>query len=159
MYPYTGAIIIQLAPLQAIETAKTKERIDRQLVGQSSSMPFMNIKDGYISKKVTFHTQDGLEEKIDSITLMMSKLTAQDDSQNKQFKPNIYQSKRKGQIRNFYNRCNYDQRIYQNRYRSNSGDRRIYSVAEYNMDRIIEIVLGIIRTIEIISGQEILEVI
>ena len=105
----------------------------------------MNIKDGYISKKVTFQTQDGLEEKIDRLTLMMSKLTAQDDSQNKQFKPKIYQSKRKGQIRNFYNRCNYDQRIYQNRYRSNSGDRRIYSVAEYNMGRIIEIVLGIIR--------------
>ena len=39
---------------QVIETAKrilTKEKIDRQLVGQTSLMPFMNIKDGYISKK------------------------------------------------------------------------------------------------------------
>ena len=53
---------------QAIETAVrilAKEMIDKQLVSQSSSMPFMNIKDGYISKKVTFHKQDGLEEKID----------------------------------------------------------------------------------------------
>ena len=56
---------------------------------------------------------------------MMSKLTTQDDSQNKQFKPNIYQSKRRGQTRNFYNKCNYDQQSYQNTYRSNSGDRRI----------------------------------
>ena len=34
---------------QATETAKiilTKERINRQLAGQSFSMPFMNIKDG-----------------------------------------------------------------------------------------------------------------
>ena len=46
-------------------------------------MPFMNIKDGYISKKVTFDAQDGLKEKIDRLTSMMSKLTSQDDSQNK----------------------------------------------------------------------------
>ena len=40
---------------QAVETAKrilTKEKIDRQLVGQSSSTPFMSIKDSY-NKKVT----------------------------------------------------------------------------------------------------------
>ena len=45
---------------QAVETAKTiltKEKIDTQLPGQSSSMPFMSIKDGY----VTFDTQDGSE--------------------------------------------------------------------------------------------------
>ena len=45
---------------QAIETVErilTKEKIDRQLVGQSSSTPFMNMKDGFISKKVTFYTQ------------------------------------------------------------------------------------------------------
>ena len=40
---------------EAVEIAKrilTKEKIDRQLVGQTSSTPFMNIKEGY-SKKVT----------------------------------------------------------------------------------------------------------
>ena len=30
---------------------------------QSSSMPFMNIRDEYISKKVTFDTQGSLGEK------------------------------------------------------------------------------------------------
>ena len=55
---------------------------------------------------------------------MMSKLTAQEDDQNKQFKPKIYQSKRREQMRNFYDQ-NYSQRNHQNRYRSNSGDRRI----------------------------------
>ena len=42
---------------QVVETAKrilTKEKIDRQLVGQSFSTPFMSMKDGYASKRVTF---------------------------------------------------------------------------------------------------------
>ena len=49
----------------------------------------------------------------------MSKLILQDNTQNKQFKPRIYQGKWRGQ-----SRYNYDQGNYQNRYRSNSRDRR-----------------------------------
>ena len=48
----------------------------------------------------------------------MSKLAAQTSNQNRLFKPQIYQSKRREQDRNHYN-----QDIYQSRYRSNSGDR------------------------------------
>ena len=90
---------------QTIETAKrilTKEKIGRQLAGQSSLTSFMNIKDWYISKKVTFNTQDRLDEKIDKLSSMMSKLIAHDDDQTKQFKPKIYQSKWRGQMRNTY---------------------------------------------------------
>ena len=65
------------------------------MAGQSSSTTFMNIKDGYNSKKVTVDTQDSLDDKIDRLTSMMSKLTAQDDNQNKQFKPKIYQSRQR----------------------------------------------------------------
>ena len=79
----------------------------------------MNIKDGYNSKKVTFDMQNSLDDKIYKLTLMMSKLTAQGDSQNKQFKPKIYQGRQKGQSRSFY-----DQSNYQNGYRLNSEDRR-----------------------------------
>ena len=50
----------------------------------------MNIKDGHSSKKITFDMQDSLDDKIDKLTLMMRKLTAQDSKQNKQFKPKIY---------------------------------------------------------------------
>ena len=42
---------------QVVETAKriqTKEKIERQLAEQSSSTPFMSIKDGY-NKKVTLN--------------------------------------------------------------------------------------------------------
>ena len=69
----------------AVETAKrilTKEKIDRQLAGQSSLTPFMNIKDGYNSKKVTFDMQVRLDDKIDKLISMISKLTAQGNSQN-----------------------------------------------------------------------------
>ena len=69
----------------AVETAKrilTKEKVDKQLTGQSFSSLFMSIKDGYNGKKVTFGTHDSLDYKIDKHTSMMSKLTAQDNIQN-----------------------------------------------------------------------------
>ena len=62
----------------------------------------MNIKDGYIGMKVTFDMQDSLDDKTDRLQSMMSKLTAQYDSPNKQLKPKIYQIKWQGQSRNFY---------------------------------------------------------
>ena len=81
----------------------------------------MNIRDGYNSKKVVaFDTQDRLHDKIDTLMSMMSKLTAQGNNQNKQFKAKIYQGKRRGQTRSYYSQGNY-----YNRYMSNSGDRRM----------------------------------
>ena len=65
--------------------------------------------------------------------------------------------KGRGQTRNFYYRGNYDQRSYQNRYSSDSGDRRISLVVEYNMDKIIGIDQGIIKSIEVILEEETLE--
>ena len=53
-----------------VETAKRilrKEKIDRQLVGQSSSIILIiSIKDRYVNKRVTFDTKDGLDEKINT---------------------------------------------------------------------------------------------
>ena len=74
---------------QVVETAKrilTKEKIDRQLVGQTSLTPFMNLTEGY-SKKVTFNTLDSIEQKIDKLMVMMGKLVTEDEGQNRQFKP------------------------------------------------------------------------
>ena len=51
----------------------------------------MNVRDGYKSKNVvTFDTQKRLDDKIDKLTSMMRKLTAQGNNQNKQLKPKIY---------------------------------------------------------------------
>ena len=59
----------------------TKGKIDRQLAGQTSFTPFMSIKEGF-SKKVTFGITDGIEQKIDKLTVMMSKLVMEDKGQN-----------------------------------------------------------------------------
>ena len=79
-----------------------REKIDRQLAEQSSSIPFLSVKDIY-NKRVIFDTWDRLEDKIDKLTAMMGKLVARDSEVNRPFKPQIYQSKRRGQGKNFYN--------------------------------------------------------
>ena len=83
--------------------------------------------------------------------VMMDKLT-RDNGTNRQFKPQICQSKRRGQSRNFYDKHNYDKRNYQNRYRSNSRDRRI------QFSRQIEVDLSLNKIIEMIIGEGILEI-
>ena len=106
---------------QAVEMVKrilTKEMIDRKLAGQTSSTPFMSIREGF-KKKVTFSTTDGIEQKTDKLMVMMGKLVMEDEGQNRPFKPHIYLSNRgRGQTR-----CNYDQRKSQDRFRSNNAYR------------------------------------
>ena len=78
----------------------TKEKIDRQLACQSSLTPFMKVRDGYNNiKAVTLDTQGRLDDKIVKLTSMMSKLTAQGNKQDKQFKPKVYQGKKRGQTK------------------------------------------------------------
>ena len=75
----------------------------------------MSIKEGF-GKKVTFDTTDSIEQKIDKLTVMMGKLVMGDKGQNRQFKPQVYQSNRgRGQTR-----CNHDQRRFQDRFRPNN---------------------------------------
>ena len=83
----------------------------------------MSIK-GNHNRRVTFDTGDELGDKIDKLTVMIGKLAARDSRSGRQFKPQFYKGKRKGQNRGSYDRHSYDQQGYQNRYRSGSGDRR-----------------------------------
>ena len=110
----------------AVETAKrilTKEKLDKWLAGQSSSTPFMSIRDGH-NKKVSFNTKEKLGDTINKLAVMIGKLAAEDSRTNRQFKPQIHQSRGRG--KNRY----YSKRNYQNRYRlnnrSNSRDRGQY---------------------------------
>ena len=57
----------------------------------------------------------------------------------------------RGQTRNYYDQVNY-----QNRYRWNSGDRRMSFRVELNMDRIIEEGCNMLTIIEVTLGEEIL---
>ena len=58
---------------QAVETAKrilTKEKLDRQLTGHTSSSPFMSIREGH-SRRVSFDTKEELGDKIDKLAVML----------------------------------------------------------------------------------------
>ena len=79
-----------------VETAKrllTKEKIDKQLAGQTSSTPFMSVRDG-LNKRVIFNAMDNLDQMIDRLRVMMGKLVTEDEGQPKQFKPQVYQPNR-----------------------------------------------------------------
>ena len=94
---------------QAVDTAKrilTGEKLDKQLTGQTSNSPFMNVRDG-TERKVSFNTRDELGDKIDKLTVVMSRLAAKDSHETRPFKPQIYKSR--GQNRS------YNQASYQNR--------------------------------------------
>ena len=92
---------------QAVEITKrilTKERKDRQLAGGLTSAPFMSVQEGYGNNKrtVSFDIQGMLDNKIDTLTSMMSKLSTQGSNQNRPFNTKIYQGIKRGQGRNNY---------------------------------------------------------
>ena len=110
-------VLFPIADLRiVVETARrilTKEKIDKQLAGQTSSTPFMSVKDG-LSKRVTFNAADDLEQKIDRLTVMMGKLVTEDEGQSKPFMPQVYQPNR-GRNQNSSN--------YHGRFRNNNAYR------------------------------------
>ena len=68
----------------------------------------MSIKDSH-SRKVSFDTREELRDKIDKLVVMKGKLATRDSGSVRQFKPQIYQGRDRGQNRGNYDRCNYDQ--------------------------------------------------
>ena len=114
---------------QAVETAKrilTKEKLDKQLTRQTSTSPFMSIRNG-TERKVSFNARDELGDKIDKLTVMMGRPAARDSNEKRPFKPQIYKSR--GSYPHGQNR-NSNQKNYQNRSRlgnrSGSRDRGQY---------------------------------
>ena len=76
---------------QVVETAKrilTKEKLDKQLTGQTYTSPFMNIWDG-TERKVSFSARDESGDKVDKLTVMMGRLAAKDSIDKRPFKPQI----------------------------------------------------------------------
>ena len=85
---------------------------------------------------------------------MMSKLAANNEGTNKQFKPKIFQSRRRGQTGNFYDKHNYKQRNYHIRV----GIDHIVEIGEIRMDKITEVDQGMNKTIGMTLEEETLEV-
>ena len=66
---------------QAVDTDKrilTKEKLDKQLMGQTSTSPFMSFREG-TDKRVSFNARDELGDEIDKLTVVMSKLAVTDN--------------------------------------------------------------------------------
>ena len=61
-------------------------------MGQTSTSTFMSIREG-TDKKVSFNTKDKLGDKIDKLTVVMSKLAVKDSHERRPFKPQIYKSR------------------------------------------------------------------
>ena len=115
---------------QAVDTAKrilTKEKLDKQLKGQTSTSPFMSIREG-TDKRESFYTRDELGDKIDKLTVVMSKLAVTENHERSPFKPQIYKSR--GQNRSYG----------QGRYQPRSYDRSGAMVWTVLQDRIIEVI-------------------
>ena len=116
----------------------TKEMIDKQLAGQSSSTPFMSMRDSQ-GKKVSFNTQDDVEQEIDKLMLMMDKLVTEDErTDSKPFRPQIYQP---GRGRN-QNRGNFQV----------AGSEIMHTEDAHHIIKILEIDIGVILIIEEITG-------
>ena len=103
--------------MQTVDTVKrilTKEKLDKQLTRQTSTGPFMSIREG-INRKVSFDTRDELGDKIDKLTVMLGRLAAKVDNKRRPFKPQMYQGKGRGQNRGFSQGNNQDRNRSNNR--------------------------------------------
>ena len=78
----------------------TKEKLDKQLTGQTSTSPSMSIREG-VNRKVTFDTKDKLENKIDKLTVILGRLAAKDNNKKRPFKSQIYQGRGRGQNKGY----------------------------------------------------------
>ena len=86
---------------QAVDTAKrilTKQKLDKQLTGQTSTSPFMSIREE-TDKRVSFNARDELGDKIDKLTVVISRLATTDNHKRRLFRPQIYKSR--GQNRSY----------------------------------------------------------
>ena len=90
---------------EAVKTAKrfpTKEKIDRQMSGQSTT-PFMKLT-GKKRKTVTFDARGALEktsENMERMTALMDKMDIKLDQKEMPYKPQIYQRGRGQNRRQF----------------------------------------------------------
>ena len=121
----------------AVETAKrflTKEKIDRQMTGQSST-PFMKLTDKK-RKSVSFDAKDALEKtskNMERMTALMDKMYIKLEQKDVPYKPQIYQRGR-GQNRRQFSKGN-NWRGYRPFSRNHNEDNRGYGHGRGNFRR------------------------
>ena len=112
-----------------VETAKrvlTKEKFDKQKMGQTYTSPFMKTsKESKMKsndKGVSVDALDTIDRhsnSMDKLTSLVSKLDMKLDKQETQYKPNVYQGRKRG--------CGQRQNSYRSRDRSYSRDCNQYN--------------------------------
>ena len=83
------------------------------------------MKENYNKKGSHLTQKNGLENKTDRLTVMMSKLATKDNGINKQFKPRYIKAKEEDRVEISMISLIMIEEIIRNRYRSNSEDKRI----------------------------------
>ena len=144
---------------QAVEMAKiilTKEKLYRQLAGQLSSTPFMNIWGGYNSNKktVSFDTQDRLDDKIDKLASLMSKCQLKEVTELYNLSPNFIKEKGEDKVEIIMTKVDIKVDINQTM-EIDTVDCHIE--VDLSTDKFIEKGLSMFKIMEEILGEEILE--
>ena len=87
--------------VDAVKRVLTKEKIDRQLSGQSgATAPFMKVGDVHHSNKtVSFIMHDLIREQLESLTSMVYNMSVHKEDNSRPFRHQIHQKKRRGQNR------------------------------------------------------------
>ena len=88
----------QNPPVHVPNPTPTVQKIDRQLSGQSGTItPFMKVGDIHHSKRtVSFNMHDPIREQSESLTSMAYNMSVHKEDNNRPFKPQIHQKKRRG---------------------------------------------------------------
>ena len=112
----------------------------------------MNIQDGYNSSKkvVTFDTEDRLDDKLDKITSMVNKMTAQDINQNRPFKLKYIKVKGEDKLQIIMIRIDIKIGIDQT-----VATGKCHIEVELSMDKILEKGCSMIKIIKVILGKEV----
>ena len=74
-----------------------KEKIDRQLSGQSSTATsFMKVGNAqHSSKTLSFNAHDPIREQLENLTSMVCNMSIHKEDNNRPFNPQIHQRKRR----------------------------------------------------------------
>ena len=83
--------------VDAAKRVLTKEKIDRQLSGQSgTTTPFMKVGDiHHPNKTVSFNMHDLIREQSESLTSMVYNMSIHKEDNNRPFKPQITSKEKK----------------------------------------------------------------
>ena len=106
--------------VDATKRVQTKEKIDKQLSGQSgTTTPFMKVGDVSCSgKKISFNANP-IKEQLENLTSMVYSMSIQKEENNRHFKPKIYPKRGRGQGRQNFDDRDRNRSYSRNRQRQN----------------------------------------